>query len=180
MEKHCILIVDKEPTIRSGLARLLQRAGYDTLLAESGDDGFALLEKKSVTAIISDHRMPGQSGIEFLTRVKARYPEPIRILLTGQSDINEALSAVDQGLISHLFMKPWDNDNLEKMMERLIGEFEKAHPGRRLTSGPQSPNEATTIEEFSPGMTMLDEVEEGIITLDDILIDESEISQYPG
>ncbi|WDT79861.1 MAG: response regulator [Candidatus Manganitrophus sp.] len=70
MERHFILIVDDEPSIRSSLARLLQREGYDTLLAESAEDGLAILEKKSFSAVISDYRMPGRSGTDFLTDVK--------------------------------------------------------------------------------------------------------------
>lgn len=151
MERHYLLIVDDEPGIRSSLARLLQREGYDTLLAESAEDGRAILEKRSFSAVISDYRMPGRSGIDFLAEVKRRYPEPIRILLTGQEDLNDVMPAVDKGLISHLLMKPWDSETLKKTVGRLIGEFERAHPGRYL----------------APGNEILDETEEGVIVIDD-------------
>lgn len=141
MERHYILIVDDEPSIRSGLARLLQKEGYDTLLAESAEDGLAVLEKKSFSAVLSDYKMPGRSGIDFLTQVKAKYPESIRVLLIGDTDLNEVMPAVDAGLISHLIVKPWDSDTLKKTIGRLIEEFERAHPGKYLARDEASPDE---------------------------------------
>lgn len=156
MERHFILIVDDEPSIRSSLARLLQGEGYDTLLAESAEDGLAVLEKKSFSAVISDYRMPGRSGIDFLAEVKSRYPESIRILLAGQPEIDEVMPAVDQGLISHLLVKPWDSDTLKKAIERWGEEFEKAHPGRRPV-----PVEAS--DETEGGIVLIDEQETATI-----------------
>lgn len=156
MERHFILIVDDEPSIRSSLARLLQREGYDTLLAESAEDGLAILEKKSFSAVISDYRMPGRSGTDFLTEVKRRHPESIRILLAGQEEIDEVMPAVDRGLVSHLIVKPWDNDILKKAIERWGEEFEKAHPGRPLVP-------VETSDETEEGMILIDELETATI-----------------
>jgi DNA-binding NtrC family response regulator len=130
MEKHYILIVDDEPSVRSSLARLFQKEGYDTLLAESAEEGLAALEKRSFSVVISDDGMPGRSGIDFLTEVKCRYPEPIRILLISDSDKNEGMPAVDNALISHRITKPWDSHALKKTIRRLIEAFERAHPGQ--------------------------------------------------
>lgn len=161
MQKHCILIVDDEPCVRSSLARLLQSEGYDTLLAEGAEDGLALLEKRAVSAVISDYRMPGQSGIEFLSRVKTAYPEPIRLLLTDQTDMNEIMPAVDRGLISHLLMKPCDHDSLKKTIGRLVEEFQRDHTGHEPEEKPAKRN-GSRIEKTTP-----DETEEGVIVLDE-------------
>ncbi len=141
MERHYILIVDDEPSIRSSLARLLQKEGYETLLAESAEDGLAVLEKKSFSAVISDYKMFGRSGIDFLTQVHILYPESIRILLTDQADLDEVMPAVDKGLISHLIVKPWDRETLKKTIERWIEEFERAHPPENRASGRKSQDE---------------------------------------
>ncbi len=147
MDRHCILVVDDEPTVRSSLARLLQREGYDTLLAESAEDGLALLEKRSVSAIISDYRMPGPSGIDFLNKVKAQYQKPMRILLTLHTDMSEVMPAVDKGLVSHLLMKPWDNEVLVKTVGRLIEEFERAYPALIPVSPAGTPTSRSGLKE---------------------------------
>jgi DNA-binding NtrC family response regulator len=157
MERHYILIVDDEPSVRSSLARLLQKEGYDTLLAESAEDGLAVLEKRFFTAIISDYRMPGRSGIDFLAQVKSRYPESIRILLISDTDTNEVMPAVEKGLISHLVIKPWDSETLKKTMGRLIGQFERAYPDRSLGS------DKTSSDETEGGVILLDEQEAATI-----------------
>ncbi|GEM_PF-3405276 len=164
MEKHRILIVDDEPNVRSSLARLLQQEGYDTLLAESAEDGMALLQRRPVSAVFSDYRMPGRSGIDFLTQIKTEYPALIRILLTDRGEINEVMPAVDQGLISHLLMKPWDDETLKKTLGRLVEEFEKARLGQFLSHGKKSPDAKRSTDSAT---IPSDDAEEGVIVLDE-------------
>ncbi|MGB3941700.1 MAG: response regulator [Candidatus Manganitrophaceae bacterium] len=125
MEKHCILIVDDEPNIRSSLARLLYREGYETLLSESAEEGLILLKKRTISTVISDYSMSGQTGIQFLTTVRDLYPNPVRIILSGRLNMKEAMRAVDIGLVSHLLMKPWDNETLKKTIRKAVDKFER-------------------------------------------------------
>lgn len=107
-----ILLVDDDEDIGAALARLLRQDSYKILRAKSAAGGFTLLSEHDVGVVISDQRMPGMTGVEFLTQVKQQYPNTIRIILSGYADIDAVLSAINHGAIYKFFTKPWDNDVL--------------------------------------------------------------------
>ncbi len=110
--ERTILLVDDEEDIGAALARLLRRESYKILRAKSGKEGLALLAENEVGVIISDQRMPGMTGVEFLTQVKELYPHTIRIVLSGYADLDAMLDAINRGAIYKFFTKPWDNEVL--------------------------------------------------------------------
>ena len=107
-----VLCVDDEPNILSALRRLLRPAGYRVLVAESGAAGLAVLEGESVDLVISDMRMPEMDGAQFLERVRARWPDTLRLLLTGYSDVSAILAAINRGEIYRYITKPWDDNDI--------------------------------------------------------------------
>ena len=124
-----ILCVDDEPNILSSLRRLLRAHGYQVLLAESGAAGLKIMETESVDLVISDMRMPEMDGARFLEHVRSRWPDTIRLLLTGYADIQSILDAINGGEIYRYITKPWeDNDILlivRHALERQALECEK-------------------------------------------------------
>ena len=74
--------------------------------------GLEILAQHEVGVVISDQRMPGMSGVEFLTQVKELYPQTIRIVLSGYADLDSVTAAINQGAIYKFFVKPWDNNIL--------------------------------------------------------------------
>lgn len=84
-----ILLVEDEPSILSSLRRVLGRDRYEVLTAESGAAGLAVLESRSVDVVVSDMRMPGISGVEFLSEVIKRWPQTMRLLLTAFADLKK-------------------------------------------------------------------------------------------
>jgi DNA-binding NtrC family response regulator len=88
------------------------------LTAGNAAEGFDQLAINPVSVVISDHRMPGISGIEFLSRVKALYPEVVRIIVTGYADIGSITEAINQGAVYKFIMKPWKYD----FVRTIIGE----------------------------------------------------------
>ena len=109
-----ILCVDDEVNILSSLKRMLSLAGYEVLTANSGDEGLKILQDSPVDIIISDMRMPGMNGVQFLQKAKEIKPNAIKILLTGNADFNDAISAINDGGIFRYLNKPWnDRDFLE-------------------------------------------------------------------
>lgn len=168
MIKHCILIVDDEPNVRSSLTRLFQKEGYDTLLAENAEDAFALLEKRAVSAMVSDYTMPGQTGVAFLKEVKNKYPKPVRMILSGKADMSDVMNAVQQGIVAHFFLKPWDNDVLRKTVRKALDEFEKAslNQSAEAEEGEEVWNEEE-LERTYPGITVVKQTDEGTIIIDE-------------
>ncbi|MCX7192480.1 MAG: EAL domain-containing protein [Proteobacteria bacterium] len=110
--ERTILLVDDEDDICSALSRLLRRDSYKILRAKNAREGLALLTEHEVGVVISDQRMSGMTGVEFLTQVRTLYPHTIRIILSGYADIEAVMSAINHGAIYKFFTKPWDNEVL--------------------------------------------------------------------
>ena len=109
----CILFVDDEQNILSSLRRLFRPLGYTILLASSGKEGLEVLEKNKVDLIVSDMRMPEMDGAELLTIVAKKWPDTIRILLTGYADMTSTIAAINEGKIYQYISKPWEDHHIK-------------------------------------------------------------------
>ena len=129
---HTILCVDDEPNILNSLKRLLRKENYKILLAKSAEEALSLLEKEPVQCIITDQRMPGMSGIEFLKRVRAKYPDIIRIVLSGYTDARLIAEAVNEGNVYKFIFKPWNDDQLRVIIKRSLEQYELLMENKNL------------------------------------------------
>lgn len=107
-----VLCVDDEANILSALRRLFRPCGYVVTVAASGEEGLVILDQAPFDLVISDMRMPGMSGAQFLEEVSTRWPDTMRLLLTGYADIDSTIDAVNKGRIFHYVSKPWDDKAL--------------------------------------------------------------------
>lgn len=115
-DERTLLIVDDEQGIRAALTRMLRRDGYRILHASSGQEGLDLLALNHVQVIISDQRMPGMTGTEFLSTVSQFYPNTVRIILSGYTDLSVVTDAVNRGSVFKFLTKPWDDDQLREQV----------------------------------------------------------------
>ncbi|ACL03305.1 response regulator [Desulfatibacillum aliphaticivorans] len=122
--QHTVLCVDDEVNILHSLKRLLRREPYNVLTATSGDEALNILEKNEVQLIVCDQRMPGMSGTELMSRVRDLYPETIRIVLSGYSEIKTITEAINKGHIYKFFFKPWDDENLKLEIRAALQHWE--------------------------------------------------------
>jgi diguanylate cyclase (GGDEF)-like protein/PAS domain S-box-containing protein len=111
-----LLLVDDEPNILNSLSRLLRREGYAILTATSPLEAFELLAKHPTQVVVSDQRMPEMSGTEFLSRVRQLYPDTVRLVLTGYTDLESVTGAINRGAIYKFLTKPWDDDQLREQI----------------------------------------------------------------
>ncbi|MGO4377230.1 EAL domain-containing protein [Pseudoduganella sp. RAF19] len=109
-----LLLLDDEPNIVSALTRLLRRDGYQILTANTAEEAFAHLALHEVQVVISDQRMPSMNGTEFLSRVKKLYPGTVRIILSGYTELDTVLNAINRGEIYRFYTKPWDDQTLRE------------------------------------------------------------------
>ena len=123
--KHSILCVDDEVDNVDALERLFRRK-YNVVKATSGAEALEILRKESVALIVSDQRMPGMTGVDFLSAAKERQPDAIRMLLTGYTDIESVISAINSGQIYRYITKPWDPVDLENAVDKAIERYELA------------------------------------------------------
>jgi response regulator RpfG family c-di-GMP phosphodiesterase len=124
-----LLCVDDEPNILSALRRLLRPHGYQVTIASSGAEALAIMEEQAFDLVISDMRMPEMDGAQFLEQVKRRWPDTVRLLLTGYADVTSTVDAINKGEIYRYISKPWDDRELllivRQALERKALEREK-------------------------------------------------------
>ena len=130
MMERTLLLVDDEENITASLVRLLRRDGYTILRASSGQEGLDLLARHMVGVIVSDQRMPGMTGTEFLGKVKELYPDTVRIVLSGYTELNSVTDAINRGAIYKFLTKPWEDDLLRANVEEAFQRYEmkRAYP----------------------------------------------------
>jgi DNA-binding NtrC family response regulator len=96
------------------------RRDFEIFTASSAKEGRKVLDSQEIGVIITDQRMPGTTGIEFLESILPVYPDTIRILLTGFSDINAVMDAINRGQVYKYLVKPWQNDELKMYIENAL------------------------------------------------------------
>jgi DNA-binding NtrC family response regulator len=127
-----VLLVDDEALVRAGLARALHDQRYRILEARSPAEALELLEREPVDVIVSDHLMPGMTGLEFLKVVRDRFPDTARIMLTGQADMDVAVRAIEEGEIYRYLAKPCDRTELQVTVHLALEQLLLTREHRRL------------------------------------------------
>ena len=121
-EKITVLYVDDEENNLFSFKATF-RVKYNILTAISGDEALKILEAKQIHIIISDQRMPEMTGVEFLEIVLGKFPDPMRILLTGYADMAAVVDAVNKGKIFHYLTKPWNEEELDLTINRAYEKY---------------------------------------------------------
>ena len=114
--KPTVLLVDDEENILKSIRRALRTSNINILMATSGKEGLEFLNNQTVNLIISDMRMPEMTGAEFLSQAAKLYPEIPRILMTGYSDMDSTIQAINEGQISNYLPKPWNDSILKSIV----------------------------------------------------------------
>jgi two-component system NtrC family sensor kinase len=118
-----ILAVDDEPSVLNSLRRIFVEADCIFVAAGSGAEGLEVLRLGSkFDVIISDFRMPGMNGIDFLTAAGELQPHTLRILLTGQAPGKDVVASLKSGVVTTYIPKPWDNDQLLALVKNWIAD----------------------------------------------------------
>lgn len=137
-----VLFVDDEENILKALQRLVMDEEFDTEIANSGDAGLQKLATLShVALIVSDQRMPGMNGADFLHQSQQLAPDAIRMLLTGYSDISAAADAINKGGASRYLNKPWNDDDLLQTLKAAVETWKLSNDNKRLQAIVQAQNE---------------------------------------
>lgn len=130
--QHTILFVDDEENILHSLNRLLRKEGYRILTATSGADGLEMLKKHDVHLVVTDQRMPGMSGTEFLAKVKENYPEIIRIVLSGYTEVDAITESINEGHIYKFMLKPWNDQNIKLEIKQALEQYDLMQVNKAL------------------------------------------------
>ena len=127
-----LLIVDDEAQILSALKRSLRRECYEIVAVESAAAALRILDERRVDVILSDHKMPGMSGVQLLARAAEMRPGIIRMLITGWTD-EIPTERLEEAGICALVAKPWDDTMLKTTLRAVMGEARASNsPGGGL------------------------------------------------
>ncbi len=148
--RHKILLVDDEEANVRLLKRVLSDE-YDTIEALSGQDGLNLLKEHDISLIITDQRMPGMTGVQLLKESLAVRPDAMRILLTGYTDVQALIDAINSGHVYKYVPKPWDRDELRVTVRRAIETYELKQRNTQL------------VQDLTGALSQLEEVSLGTI-----------------
>jgi two-component system NtrC family sensor kinase len=137
-----ILCVDDEPNVLRSLTRLFLDDGYEILTACSGAEGLLILDQRaSVPVVVSDYRMPGMNGVEFLSEVRKRWPETVRIVLSGYADTAAVVSAINEGQIYRFIGKPWNDDELKTIVGDSLDRYALGRQNAELSEALRRKND---------------------------------------
>ena len=139
--KRTLLLVDDEENIIASLRRLLRRDGYHIITANSGAQGLQRLAENEVDVILSDQRMPGMTGVEFLRRAKELYPQTVRMTLSGYTELQSITDAINEGAVYKFLTKPWDDERLRAHVNEAFRHKEMADDNRELGERLKSAND---------------------------------------
>jgi ActR/RegA family two-component response regulator len=127
--ERTLLLLDDEDNVLRSLVRLFRRDAYRLLTASSVQEAFDLLASNTVQVIVSDQRMPDMDGTEFLERVRELYPDTMRMVLSGYTDLATITDAINRGAVYRFLTKPWNDDELRGHIQDAFRAHEKAASG---------------------------------------------------
>ncbi len=141
MEKqdYKLLIIDDEIEITKSIARQFRRK-YQVFSATSASEGMEIMEKEHVQVILSDQRMPDMTGVDFFSVIKDKYPDALKLLITGYSDIEAVIGAINEGQVFRYVTKPWNPNELESIVKEAFEKYELITNNRRLMLSLQDSN----------------------------------------
>ena len=127
-----LLFVDDEDRVLSAMRRIFLDENYRIFTASSAADALQVLESESIQVVVSDHRMPGMTGAQLLKEIKERWPDTIRIMLTGYADVQSVMGAVREGAVYKFITKPWNDDDLRLTVSLALQQYALMHENRKL------------------------------------------------
>jgi putative nucleotidyltransferase with HDIG domain len=139
-EKPGVLFVDDEVNILKAITRLFRQEAVRVFTASSATEALALLERESIQVVVSDQRMPGVPGVKLLGQVRERFPQIVRIMLTGNAEIDVAVEAINHGQIYRMLTKPWDDRELRATVRQAVDDWSMREEIRRLNRIAQAQN----------------------------------------
>lgn len=158
--QQAFLIVDDEPDILDAVARLFRR-DYKVFTAPDVRTAFSILERETVQVVLSDQRMPELSGVEFLAKLRRAYPDVVRILVTGYSNIDHVVEAINEGHVYRYITKPWNPAELKVFVAQAFDYYEVRRERELLVESLRRTN-----DELERHVALLREANEDLKTLD--------------
>ena len=145
-----ILFVDDEPNVLKALQRAFRQENYQVVTAGNGEEALALLSKEPCQLMVTDYMMPGMSGAELLKRVKEKFPDTLRIMLTGHADVDAVMGAMREGAVYKFVLKPWNDDDLRVTVGLALEQYDLVRKNKALQkSNDQKTREVNALSQLA-------------------------------
>lgn len=155
-----VLIVDDQPLVLGVIQELLSRGPYQVSTADSAETALEMMAKDPIDVVVSDELMPGMQGSEFLAIVRQRFPNTVRIILTGHASVESAIRAINEGEIYRLLTKPVGSQELYKAIDDGLKNRAKGQTAEQCYSLIES------LEKQAPGITRVKRDDDGVVIID--------------
>ena len=132
MSEHSVLFVDDEVNILRAVQRLLRNEPCEVLTASRGAEALQMLGDQPVQVVVTDQRMPEMSGVDLLSEVRDQHPDIVRMMLTGYTEMNVAVDAINRGETYRLITKPWNDEELKATLRQAFDHYDLKNEIRRL------------------------------------------------
>jgi putative nucleotidyltransferase with HDIG domain len=132
LAEHNVLFIDDEVNILKAIQRLLRHEPYEVLTASHPQEAMELLQRFEAQVVVSDQRMPEMCGVELLSAVREQHSDVVRMMLTGYTEMNIAVEAINKGEIYRLITKPWNDDELKATLRQAFDHYDLKGEIRRL------------------------------------------------
>ena len=167
MEKSKLLLVDDEPNLTSALVRSLDRSQFEIFTADSAQKGLMILAGNDIDVVVSDERMPGMTGSQFLSEVRKQWPNTIRMILSGQADLEAAVRAINEGEVYRFLLKPCHPKELQMTILQGLQQKRLVEQSRKLLQEHQKTMSLLeTLEKDNPGITKVEMDDDGVIDME--------------
>lgn len=166
--KRTIMIVDDEENVCRALRRTLKQEGYNVIVANEPAHALELLKNTPVDMLIADHLMPNMTGLELLKIVRTRYPDCVRMMLTGHADMQTAIKAINHGEIYRFLTKPWDDTELKVIIHLAFEDLDLERENRRILAAARRQYDLlNALERRFPGIAGVVRNSAGTILVED-------------
>jgi len=163
-----VLLVDDEPNLTSALVRSLDKTQFEIFTADSAQKGLLILAGNDIDVVVSDERMPGMSGSQFLTEVRKNWPSTVRMILSGQADLDAAVRAINEGEVYRFLLKPCHPTELQLTIQQGLQHKKLVTQSRKLLMEHQkNVNILEELEQANAGITKIELDEDGAILMND-------------
>jgi len=167
LTRRTLLLVDDEQMVLDGMRRVLRHEPYEILTAPSGEEGWEVLTRHEVDAVIADHQMTGMTGTTFLSRVRTRFPDTLRFLLTGKATLEVAIAALNEGGVMRFFEKPCPTWELILTLKQGFQQRDLQAVSRRLLARARGERaRLQRLELAHPGITHVSRDSDGTLVID--------------
>jgi two-component system probable response regulator PhcQ len=166
-QQHTILIVDDEEKVIKAIQRSLRHENYQLFTASGGEAGMHWIEMREFDLVLSDQHMPGMDGVTFLQKVKTEHPNILTIMLTGATDIDIAVKAINEAGVYKFILKPWDDEDLKITIHRALESLELTRERNELRERIKSRDTLLrNLEKEHPGITHVKKDADGFLILE--------------